>query len=106
MTTNSPRIMNTGLIIKKLRKCEGLSQAELAQALQVTRPYLSEIESGRRSAGIELLRSVSSYFDVPLALLVAWEEDVPANGDVHRQLQELFSRLLSIRLGQARSNYE
>lgn len=93
--------MKTGLIIQKLRKCEGLSQAELARELDVTRTYLSEIESGRRTAGIELLRHASRYFDIPLALLVAWEDGASPKGEIHAKLQELFSVLLSARLNGA-----
>ena len=86
-----------------MRTCEGISQAKLANELRISRTYLSEIESGRRTAGIELLRGVASYFEVPLALLVAWEGDAGADSALTSQLQELFSKFLSIRLKRMRN---
>lgn len=90
--------MNTGFIIQQLRKYEGLSQKELADSLGVARSYLSEIENGRRNPGIEFLRHVARYFDIPISLLVAWEDADSFEGEIFKKLQGIFAELLASRI--------
>ena len=49
--------------IKALRKEQGLSQAELAKALGVTRQTIISIENERYTASLVLAYRIARYFD-------------------------------------------
>jgi len=86
--------METGFIIKRLRLSAALSQAELAEALDVARTYLSQVENGRKRASLVFLRRVAMHFGVPVSLLLAWDDAGGLENEVYRELQMLFADLL------------
>lgn len=73
--------MNIGSAIKHFRVQRGLSQKALAEAVDITAPYLSLVESNQKVPTIALLDEVARAFDVPLPILMFFaleEKDVPA----------------------------
>ncbi len=52
---NSLGVMKINNIIRKTRREQGLTQAELARRVGITRPYLSDIENGKRQVRGELM---------------------------------------------------
>ena len=48
--------------IQILRKANKISQAELADALSVTRQTISSLEKGRYNASLELAHKIAKYF--------------------------------------------
>lgn len=48
--------------IQELRKLNKLSQAELADALNVTRQTIISLEKGRYNASLELAYKIAQYF--------------------------------------------
>ena len=56
--------------IKIVRKHRGMTQEDLAQATGLSRPYLTEIETGRKDGSIKTLKSLARALNVPLELLV------------------------------------
>lgn len=60
-----------GSPIKILRNYRGLTQAALADAANLSRPYLTEIETGRKDGSVRAMRDIAEALDVPLGLLVA-----------------------------------
>lgn len=86
--------MNAGKLIKMLRVAEGIQQDELARDLEVTRPYLSQIETGKKDPSLSFLKNVSNRFEIPLPLLVLGEDD----GDLMPELRELLSNLLATKI--------
>ncbi|GMW00430.1 MAG: hypothetical protein AMXMBFR84_15670 [Candidatus Hydrogenedentota bacterium] len=95
--------MDTGLIIKKIRVSESLTQDELATELDVTRAYLSQVENGRKHCSLDLLRKVAQRFDIPIALLLAWEDDASVDAELNGRLQRLFMEILSARIAKTQS---
>ncbi len=55
--------------IKVIRKHRGLTQGDLAEAAGISRPYLTEIETGRKDGSIRALKSIAGALDVSLELL-------------------------------------
>ena len=51
--------MNMGARIKKARKNAGMTQADLAGWLAITREHLVYIENGQKSPSIALLRNIA-----------------------------------------------
>ena len=56
--------------IKVIRKHRGLTQGNLAETAGISRPYLTEIETGRKDGSIRALKSIAGALDVSLELLV------------------------------------
>lgn len=55
--------------IKIIRKFRGLTQGALAEAAGISRPYLTEIETGKKDGSIRALKSIAGALDVSLELL-------------------------------------
>lgn len=55
--------------IPTLRTNKSWTQVYLADRLQITAPFLAQIESGKRGMSLELIESVASLFNIPIASL-------------------------------------
>lgn len=55
--------------IKILRKYRGMTQAELAAAAEISRPYLTEIETGKKDGSIRAMRGLAEALGVPVGLV-------------------------------------
>ncbi len=62
--------------LRLLRSYHDLSQIQLASDLDISRSYLSEIESGKKQPSLELLKSYSSRFGLPLSAIMLFSESV------------------------------
>jgi DNA-binding XRE family transcriptional regulator len=55
--------------IRLWREHRGLTQQELATRAGISKPYLSQIETGKRQGTIETLSAIARSLDVPLDVL-------------------------------------
>ena len=55
--------------IRTLRIEKGWTQVYLADRLQITAPFLAQIESGKRGTSLELVETVADLFGIPIASL-------------------------------------
>lgn len=55
--------------IKILRKHRGLTQMELAERSGLSRPYLTEMETGKKEGSMRALKALSKALDVPVAII-------------------------------------
>lgn len=60
--------------LQQLRKSQGLTQEELAEALYVSRTAVSKWESGRGYPGIDSLKEIASYFSVTIDELLSGDK--------------------------------
>ena len=66
---------NIGLLgLKMIRKQKNLNQLKVALDLNISREALSHYENGKRSPDIQMLRSLSKYFNVSIDFLINGEE--------------------------------
>ena len=56
--------MEIGLIIKKIRNNKGITQQSLADALEMSRPYIARIEAGKNIISSEKLTNILDYCNV------------------------------------------
>lgn len=61
--------------IAPLRKERGMSQAELADALEVTRQTIISLEGGRYNASLLLAHKIARYFDLTIEDVFLFEEE-------------------------------
>lgn len=60
---------------RRLRELRGsMTQKNMAEKLNITQPYLCELERGRRLPSLELLHSFARKLDVSIAFLMDWTE--------------------------------
>lgn len=79
-----------GTAIRRARLDKDLSQAELAERAGVGRPWLSEVENGKRTAEIGRILLVLSALDLAVELVAA-----PAPGDgAHVDIDALLAELV------------
>lgn len=62
--------------IAQLRRERGLSQAELAQAVEVTRQTIISLEGGRYNASLALAHKLARYFETSIEDIFIFEEDM------------------------------
>ena len=68
--------MSTGLRIKKVRQLLNLSQQELADKLSITKQAISNIETGKSSAGLNLLSKLLIDYNVNLNYVIGGVGDI------------------------------
>ncbi|HEX9744192.1 MAG TPA: helix-turn-helix transcriptional regulator [bacterium] len=88
--------MDIGRIIQLLRTADGISQTKLADELGISRAYLSQVENGHNDPGLQLLRKISSYFEIPLSLLVADEDEYYP--EISKGLRDMLGDFLKFKL--------
>ncbi len=63
--------------IAALRKARRISQAELAEAVAVTRQTIISLESGRYNASLLLAHKIAKYFETTIEEIFLFEEEPP-----------------------------
>jgi len=62
--------------LRLLRTYHQLKQIELAQRLGVSNSYLSEIETGSKTPGIDLLEKYAAVFKMPVSSILLFSEKI------------------------------
>lgn len=72
--------------LRLVRVFHDMNQAKLAERLGISKSYLSELESGKKSPTLELLRKYAETFNMPLSSLLFFAENVstPTRSDTVR----------------------
>lgn len=60
--------------LKEIRRRKGFSQLKVAMDLNISREALSYYENGKRSPDIDMLLTLSEYFDVSIDYLITGHE--------------------------------
>ena len=63
----SALILSSRSRIAAVRKWRGLSQVDLAAAVDIQQGYLSDLETGRRDGASETIARIATALDVPVA---------------------------------------
>lgn len=62
--------------LKMLRTYHQLSQVELAKRLGISNSYLSELEKGDKTPGLDLLEKYSEVFKMPVSSILLFSESI------------------------------
>ncbi len=73
--------MNFGNNLKDLREARNITQSQLAEYLQVSRPTIAGYETKSRQPDFEKLEKIARYFHVSIDYLISGSE--AANVDIH-----------------------
>ncbi|MEH2233834.1 MAG: helix-turn-helix transcriptional regulator [Nostoc sp.] len=82
--------------LRLIRVFHDLTQKELAEKLGISKSYLSEIESGKKTPTLELLNRYSEFFDIPASSIMFFSESL--NKDIKTEKLRTFvsSKILAI----------
>ncbi|MEH2449930.1 helix-turn-helix transcriptional regulator [Nostoc sp.] len=82
--------------LRLIRVFYDLTQKELAEKLGISKSYLSEIESGKKTPTLELLNRYSEFFDIPASSIMFFSESL--NKDIKTEKLRTFvsSKILAI----------
>ena len=61
-------MLNNSLVC--IRTFHNKSQTELANAMSVSKSYISEIESGKKKVTMNIVEKYSNYFDIPASSIL------------------------------------
>jgi transcriptional regulator with XRE-family HTH domain len=62
--------------LRLVRVFHDLNQTKLAETLEISKSYISEIESGKKPISMELLKKYSEYFNIPASSLLLFSEEM------------------------------
>ncbi|HAS87364.1 MAG TPA: XRE family transcriptional regulator [Candidatus Competibacteraceae bacterium] len=65
-----------GEALRLVRSFHQITQSDLSKALGISRSYLSEVESNRKSPSLDLLQQYAVYFNLPLSSLIFFSENI------------------------------
>ena len=71
--------VEVGKRIKQLRKARSLKQDDLMQVLNLSRPAISNIETGRRNINLHQIKALADYFGVSIETLGIQTNEVEVN---------------------------
>lgn len=66
--------MDIGRRIRGLRKDKGMTLTKLAEEIQISQPYLSQIERGDKQAPVDVIVKVCNVLGMPLSEFFADEQ--------------------------------
>jgi len=62
--------------LRLLRTYHKIRQSKLAAELGISRSYLCELESGRKTITMDLLKAYSAHFQIPMSALLFFSEEL------------------------------
>ena len=93
MRNNSEEFDNLGAQIKELRIQMKLTQAEVAEALNVTPGYISNVENNRTAMSLRILMYYAKLMNISLDSLIGRVEPEYRQTALDNELLELVSKL-------------
>lgn len=61
-----------------------MKQGELANALGISKSYLSELERGEKKVSLDVLNKYANTFDVPASTFLSFMEALEGESDIRR----------------------
>ena len=82
--------------LRLVRVFHDINQSQLAERLGISRSYLSEIESGKKTPSIELLDKYSSIFDIPPSSILLFSEKLESDSFSEKARVAVAGKILKI----------
>lgn len=79
-----------GIVLKNARMDKRLTQAELAEILDISLSYLKDLERFRNNPSYEVFEKVMHYFNLSADTVIYPDQD--PGGDTYEQIKRLLTR--------------
>ncbi|MGY3267684.1 transcriptional regulator with XRE-family HTH domain [Bacillus sp. TE9106W] len=73
-----------GTLVRKYRKEKGLTLADLGEIVELSHPYLSQIELGKRNPSLDIVRKLSEALEVDFTEL-AWRAGFYTDAEIQQK---------------------
>ena len=74
--------------LRLIRVFHDLNQSDLAEQIEISKSYLSEIEGGKKEPSLELIKKYSVRFDIPISSIMFFSENLDMDGSVSKQARK------------------
>jgi len=88
--------MQTERALKLLRLFYGKTQEQLSKELEISKSYLSEIESGNKRISLDLIEKYSKIFNFPASQILLFSETLQDGSFSEKVRLKLSKKFLSI----------
>lgn len=85
--------------LKIVREVHRMKQGELAEALGISKSYLSELERGEKKVSLEVLNKYAHTFDVPASTFLSFMEALDGESEARRARARKLLGVLSWTVG-------
>jgi transcriptional regulator with XRE-family HTH domain len=92
--------------LRIVREVHRMKQGELADALGISKSYLSELERGEKKVSLDVLNKYANTFDVPASTFLSFMEALEGESDVRRSRARKLLSVLSWTIGNDRTESE
>lgn len=82
--------------LRLIRVFHDLSQKELAEKLEISKSYISELESGKKIPRLEILNKYSDFFDIPIFSIMFFSESLDKDIKTEKLRMFVSSKIISI----------
>ena len=82
--------------LRLIRVFHDLKQFELAERLEVSKSYISEIEKGIKKPSLDLIERYSAEFRIPVSSIMFFAEELPTAKSGEKVRTKLAGRVLDI----------
>ncbi len=62
--------------LRLLRVFHDIKQNELAEKIEVSKSYISELENGNRTPSLEVIQKYSNFFKIPISSIMFFSENL------------------------------
>lgn len=84
--------MLLGRILKHIRIFNHYTQIEVAERLNLSPSYISEIETDKKVPTIEVLQNYSSIFDIPLSSILLFAEEYNDKDKLRKKMRGFLTK--------------
>lgn len=83
-----------GDVLKGIRKCSGITQAEFAKEIHISQSYISKLEKNETSPNIEVLDLYANFFGIEPELILKFRNSEDHNSLSQKIRIALFRKLI------------
>ena len=88
--------MSLNRALKLMRVYHDMKQADLAEKLEVTKSYVSEIEAGNKTPSMDVLNQYAKVFDIPLSSILFFAENVEKPTKISKAQGIISGKIISL----------
>lgn len=93
--------------LRLMRVFHDLKQQELAEKLGMSKSYLSELESGKKTPSMEVVQRYSELFDIPASSILFFSENLSEPGKATRMRSAIAGKVLQfLRFVEAKTTHD
>ena len=84
--------MLLGKILKHIRVFGHYTQSELAEKIDISSSYISEIETNKKIPTIDILQKYSNSFDIPISAIMLFAEEYENKNNLKKKAKSFLTK--------------